>query len=60
MAEIKKVVCELLVEDKKFTNKETGEVIEYKDVVAVIDGVHVKISIKQDSKQLFNYLLSKV
>lgn len=58
MAEVKTLKVELLVEKKQFTNKESGEVIKYNDLSFVLNGAVIKLSVKQDCKQLFEYLLS--
>lgn len=56
----KKLNVVLEVSDKSFTNKEDGTVVNYKDVVAVIDGVRISLSVKKTSKELFNYILAKL
>ena len=60
MAEVKKINCDLLVADKQFTNKENGEVVTYKSVTAIINGVNVELSVKTSSKSLFNYLIAQL
>lgn len=60
MAEVKTLKVELLVEKKQFTNKENGEVIKYNDLSFLFNGAVIKLSVKQDCKQLFEYLLSNL
>lgn len=52
--------CQLEVSDKNFTNKDTGEVIKYKEITAIIDGVRISLSIKDKSRDLFDYVLGKI
>ena len=59
MPEVKKLNVELLVEPKTFTNKESGEVIKYNEISCIIDNCVIKLSVKKDCKQLFEYLLAK-
>ena len=56
----KKLNCVLEVSEKSFFKKESGENVNYVDLIAVIDGFRISLSVKQSSKDLFNYVLAKL
>lgn len=55
----KQVELKCIAEEKTFTNKETGESVNYISLTVFIDNQPIKVSVSSQSKQLFNYLFEK-
>ena len=51
------VTLDCNVSKEVFTNKATGENIEYYSLKVLIDGQAIKVVVRTESKELFNYLI---
>lgn len=55
-----KIKTTLSIETKSFTKTDTGEKIDYMEILADIGGHPVRMSVKQDDKSLFKFLLDRL
>lgn len=48
--------CTLVVEDKTFLDKETGNAVEYTAVSAIVNGEEIRLSVKKEDRSLLRVL----
>lgn len=48
--------CTLIVEDKTFTDKESGAKIDYTSVIVSVGGEEIHVSVKKEDKGLLRVL----